>query len=870
MREKIIPLFCSVSFRSKKTENGINIVQEQQQYIQQHTKPENISNLPSKITRNLYPQADLNEILFHKTLNENYFQLPEITHKDGTKSVAKPDFSQIEAAKSLFNGENTVCVKPTGTGKTADALYIITKNFKEGKRTFYTTPLKALSNDKFREFSKIFGEEHIGLLTGDLKLRKNAPIVIMTTEIYRNMALSDFSKSKNKNFEGVKTVVFDEAHYLSDKDRGAIWEESIMLTPKNVQILALSGTVGNAAEFTEWIRNITPIKTYLVESSPKNRHVPLIYYAFEDSDKGGNFVELVSAKVKVNKLIQNYYEKKLPQRQQSAIEEAVQIWKKYPDDKNVTNEEIEEFFNLLEKTVKENKYNSSGFKEQIRISLITFRTILTSVFSIPPMKSSEISQVLIDSKSRKIKTSHNFQIKIQNRDNYKHLVESLNKKDMLPAIIFKFSRMGCTNAAKSLSEQMCLTTDEERKEIAEIISKYSDKKIFFGDAFNQEMLKRGVGIHHAGILPSYKKLVEELFSKKLLKVVFATSTLSAGINMPARTVVLTNISRPDGMKNGNNSQVFLTSNEFHQLAGRSGRRGIDIIGNVVLFNISNINKNKTFDLILSEPDKLQSRYKPSYNFVMGYFEKYKNDENLDDYIARTFKVFQSPDKKKEIETTKESFISVKNILFKLGFLARDEFGFYPTLKGKMLAKTHGYNEIVLTEMIYDMDLERLSISELAGFAASICAVQKESFKKTDEIDDRPEFSQALFCAQNINKIARQYEQDEQIDNKNKINFESAMIVQKWVEENSKKENSIRNWHKAMKILHKIDCKAAEGDLFMIISQSVDILKQIINVSEFALHTPEFADERNYFLKLIENANYAIELMKKPPVYDNIN
>ena len=228
---------------------------------------------------------------FEKTVDEdNYFQL-KINSETG--KPFEPDVFQKAAGINLYSGNDVLVTAPTGTGKTAIALYAITKNLKEGGRTYYTTPLKALSNEKFLDFQRTFGEENVGLITGDTKINTEAPVIVMTTEVYRNMAASgifDYSMAHEKGVpQNLSTVIFDELQYLGDKDRGGIWEQSIMFTPPMVQILSLSATIGNNEEINDWIastkgrkgingmpfRKSDSKETVLINVPSENRHVPL-------------------------------------------------------------------------------------------------------------------------------------------------------------------------------------------------------------------------------------------------------------------------------------------------------------------------------------------------------------------------------------------------------------------------------------------------------------------------------------------------------------------------------------------------------------------------------------------------------------------
>ena len=483
-----------------------NIAQPTINKLKEKALPERIFLSPYKITALSLGATGLALSTFikdyRKTVDkDNYFQLkinPE------TKTPYKPDIFQEASGMNLYLGNDVLVTAPTGTGKTAIAEYVITKNLKDGKRTFYTTPLKALSNEKFRDFSKIYGEENVGLLTGDTKINTTAPIIVMTTEVYRNMTASNlfnFDKNSEDMSKDLKTVIFDELQYLGDVDRGGIWEQSIMFTPKNVQILSLSATIGNNVDINNWIAStkgrkgiaITPqrgylankkevLETVLINVPPENRHVPL---TFE--------IEHAAAEIKIPKGVSK-------------------------------------------------KQKILAKKEGARRS--------QTMFAKP-------------------------------RDEaYKTLTKKLHNENKLPAIYFVFSKKECRHLLKYLStESELLTTEKEQKEIENIINKYKEQGIYLGESLNQDALKKGYAIHNAGLLPSQKQLIEELFQKKLVKVVLATETLSAGINMPAKTTVISSPRKPSSTTDGGDDHKRnLTPNEFHQMAGRAGRRGIDTEG----------------------------------------------------------------------------------------------------------------------------------------------------------------------------------------------------------------------------------------------------------------------------------------------------
>lgn len=843
-------------------------------------------------------QQNKKEQNFEETIDKNFFKLPMIKTKNGKTIQAKPDNTQLACAKSLYDGANTVCIAPTGTGKTAIANYVITKNLQENKKTIYTTPLKALSNDKYREFCKIYGEENVGLLTGDIKLKKDAPVVIMTTEIYRNMALGEYADTKDTDrFNNVKTVIFDEAHYLNEEERGKIWEESILLTPKDVQILPLSATIGNAKEFSLWIQNVFskdqdgeylryPLATNLVEASPKNRHVPLVYYNYTGS-KDKPFVELIRGKVDVNQL-----ENDLSQRQTRALDMLYQAKYGKDDDWETNEQEKEEIINDL-------KTYTNGQK----MPHVQFTKIIQQKFRLKELKAQEITQLLIDSDTKAINPQAQTTAVKQDRksktNDYKELVKNLKFDNKLPALVFIFSRMQCNDTAALVADSgLNLTTQEEKEEIKKIIKRYKDENIYLGKNFSEKELIQGVASHHAGLLPAYKKLVEELFSKKLIKTVFATSTLSAGINMPAKTVVITQITRPYKSEAGTIEYTPLTSNEFHQMSGRAGRRGIDTIGNVVLYNLRSDDENTAQSLVLQSPDNIISKYNPNYSFLTSYYQKYQQDDILNYFQANTFKTFQSNNKRRTREELKEEFEKYKNVLIEKGFLEKTEEGIFTTEKGKMLSKCHGYNNLALCEMIEQEELKDLDPLELAAFAGAMTSerVEDKDERKDDNIyanalvenctredgqvpliealDKAMDFDDEFFGIQKAQKI-------KDIDSYATGVFESY-ITYDWVKRNAKDNNntSIQNFRllgneildrksKYRALSPYAAKKFEDGNLYRILAQSIDVLKQILNICEYKLEET-YCENPDYYQDLYDKCQTAIELIKQPPVHDALS
>lgn len=808
---------------------------------------------------------------FEQTISENYFQLPKIKNATNELVQAMPDKTQLASAKSIYDGDNTVCIAPTGTGKTAIANYAITKNLENNKRTYYTTPLKALSNDKYREFCKIYGEENVGLLTGDIKLKKDAPILIMTTEIFRNIALSNYANPSKNSFQGVETVVFDEAHYINEEDRGRIWEESIMLAPKDIQILPLTATIGNAKEFSNWIEGITGKKTSLIEASPKDRYVPLVYYNYAPK-KQVKFQELINGKVDMAKIISLKNENKLSERQARAIEK-LQEASSYNDDF---------LFKKLNTLTKKQPVNH-----------IEFARIIGKEFGLKELPAQEITQLLLDSDTRRINKLQPQKI-LADKNDFTNLIQNLQKQKKLPAIIFKFSRAGCNQSAKDAAgANLNLTSEDEQLQIKEIVKKYQDAGIYLGKNFNIKQLEMGVASHNAGLMPGYKKLVEDLFSRKLLKVVFATSTLSAGINMPAKTVVVTQLEHPNGTKG---ETTPLSANEFHQMSGRAGRRGVDTIGNVILYNLSEKDYDLAEKLVLQKADPVISKYEPSYNLLTSYYQKNGSEELLDEFIEKTLKVYQSEENKDEsIANMKEKFENYKKVLLNLGFLDKTENGYSSNIKGEMLSKVHGYNELTLVEMIESKKLENLDAVELASFASSMIAsnidfedkeidlikeliiTKCEERSKDDILEtlcNSDDYDRKTECTQAKNSIFKTAQ---------KTDLFSSYIAYNWAQANENKKNSIEAFKNILTDPNKQNGKkdfenfdyypfksVTEGNLYNTLTQSVDVLKQIINICEFAIENPKLKQDKEYYTNLMETAQKSVELVKMPPIYDKLS
>ena len=450
----------------------------------------------------------------------------------------KLDQFQEEAISFLKQGHSVVVSAPTGSGKTAIAEFVIEEALKGIDRVFYTTPLKALSNQKLHDFQKKYGVDKVGILTGDTAINRDAQIVVMTTEIYRNMLYGTLLGSVDENLKHLKYIVLDECHYMNDPERGTVWEESIIYSPSGIQILALSATIANAKDLAEWISNVHT-NTKLIESF--TRPVPLRFFYFKES----SLYPLLTTNHQLN-----------PQ-------------------------------------LKQHKDSFNAHKQRFH-----------------------------DLQKHKAK---NTEVKLPG------MISELHKKGLLPAIYFVFSRKGCELSLKDCQPLgFSLLTPEERKTLSTLIQEKTYGNEFLFKHKHLGFLYQGLAVHHAGLLPQWKTIVEELFSKGLIKVVFATETLAAGINMPAKTTIISNLG-----KRGDTGHKNLSSNQFLQMSGRAGRRGMDKVGNVVIKETIDHTAAFAAKLATSLPEPLISQFSPNYSMVLNLLQNH-SIEQIKDLLNKSF------------------------------------------------------------------------------------------------------------------------------------------------------------------------------------------------------------------------------------------
>jgi superfamily II RNA helicase len=479
------------------------------------------------------------------------------------------DFQKY-AIQGIVEGNHVLITAHTGSGKTLPAEFAIRHFVSMGKKVIYTSPIKALSNQKFYEFTIKYPEISFGLMTGDIKTNPDADVLIMTTEILMNYLYSIGTSSESTlQFQidiqnSLGCVIFDEVHYINDKDRGHVWEQTILMLPQHIQMVLLSATIDNPLGFAEWIENrccleeekTNETKKSVYLASTEHRVVPLTHYGFFTTTETP-FKEIKDKEI------------------QKQIRET-------------SNKLI-----LLRDPI--GKFNDNGYYEI--------------------------------NKTRDLFMKHRFFMKRKFVLNT--LVGFLKEKEMLPAIIFVFSRKNVELCANEITTNL-LEDDSKipyiiRRECQQIIRKFPNFNEYLElPEYNElvRLLEKGIGIHHSGMIPVLREIVELMISKKYIKVLFATESFAIGLDCPIKTAVFSSLTKYDG-----SMMRLLMPHEYTQMAGRAGRRGIDTIGNVVhcnnLFETPCIQDYKK--ILCGKPQKLVSKFKISYSIVLNLLKNGKTD-----------------------------------------------------------------------------------------------------------------------------------------------------------------------------------------------------------------------------------------------------
>ena len=537
------------------------------------------------------------------------------------------DRFQIEAIHSIENNHSVVVSAATGTGKTLIADYVIDKYLKRDKKIVYTAPIKALSNQKYNDFRRSYGDDNVGILTGDVTINHSAPLLVMTTEIYRNMLLSN-----DPFVDDVAYVVFDEIHFLGDVERGTVWEESIIFSKEHVRFLCLSATIPNARQFANWINHVKNHEVDVVLE--KKRAVPL-KHEFYDTENG--FATL----------------------------KEIGEWKE------------------LDRHPK--YYSSMKQKKRAREERMAIK-----------------------------KKSH------------VDLLRDLESKGKLPCIYFCFSRALTEQKSDSLKRFKNYLNSNEGVDASKIIRDRLSKadpsiRDLKTTKLLRECLNRGIGFHHAGLLSTLKELVEDLFSRGLVKVLFATETFAVGINMPAKTVVFDSLEKFDGI-----NFRYLNSKEYFQLAGRAGRRGIDKEGlavSVIERRMADVPKIK----IITSDDKepLKSQFKVSFNTVLNLLRSHSPEEQKL-LLEKSFYAYQQVGKTGSSRIV-ASFEKKKGQLLRKGFIFRQDDSFELSEKGLFASRIYS-NELVVTNIFCSDITKELGEREILLLAGVIAFEERRNTK----------------------------------------------------------------------------------------------------------------------------------------------
>ncbi|MEU0687286.1 DEAD/DEAH box helicase [Streptomyces uncialis] len=468
---------------------------------------------------------------------------------------------QIEACKALEAGKGVLVAAPTGSGKTIVGEFAVHLALGQGKKCFYTTPIKALSNQKYSDLAKRYGADKVGLLTGDNSVNSDAPVVVMTTEVLRNMLYAG-----SQSLLGLGHVVMDEVHYLSDRFRGAVWEEVIIHLPPSVTLVSLSATVSNAEEFGDWLDTVRGDTEVIVS---EHRPVPLFQHVLAGRRVYDLFEEGEGHKRAVNPDL----------TRMARMESSRPTWGR-------------------------DKRRGKNVREADR-----------------ERDRRQRSRVWTPGRPE--------------------VIERLDAGGLLPAITFIFSRAGCEAAVQQcLHAGLRLNDDEARAKVREIVeartSSIPDEDLHVLGYFEWlEGLERGIAAHHAGMLPTFKEVVEELFVRGLVKAVFATETLALGINMPARSVVLEKLVKWNGEQHAD-----ITPGEYTQLTGRAGRRGIDVEGHAVVLWQRGMNPEHLAGLAGTRTYPLRSSFRPSYNMAVNLVDQFGRHRSRE-LLETSFAQFQA-------------------------------------------------------------------------------------------------------------------------------------------------------------------------------------------------------------------------------------
>ncbi|KIJ66348.1 hypothetical protein HYDPIDRAFT_86124 [Hydnomerulius pinastri MD-312] len=547
------------------------------------------------------------EVDIHKPMTNFRELVPEMAHK----YPFELDTFQKEAVYHLEMGDSVFVAAHTSAGKTVVAEYAIALAEKHMTRAIYTSPIKALSNQKFRDFKQTFSSSSVGILTGDVQINPEASCLVMTTEILRSMLYKGADLIRDVEF-----VIFDEVHYVNDAERGVVWEEVIIMLPDHISIILLSATVPNTKEFADWVGRTKKKDIYVISTA--QRPVPLEHYLYAGRDT----FKIVNA-----------------QRR----------WD--PDGFKAAGEA------LRRKQDKERE--AAGLPPVQRVGA-RGAAPRGSQRGAAPARGGQRGGAPHGSAprgrgggpSRIIHTG-------ADKNLYVHLLSHLQKKALLPVVVFTFSKKRCEeNAATLTNADLCTSVEKSEVHVAmeKALSrlKGSDKKLPQISKM-RDLLSRGIGVHHGGLLPIVKEVVEILFARGLVKILFATETFAMGVNMPAKCVVFSNTRKHDGR-----SFREILPGEYTQMAGRAGRRGLDTTGTVIIVANDDLpDQGMLTTMILGTPAKLQSQFRLTYNMILNLLRV--EALRVEEMIKRSFSENASqrllPDQQKKVAEHEKTLLT---------------------------------------------------------------------------------------------------------------------------------------------------------------------------------------------------------------------
>lgn len=543
---------------------------------------------------------------------------------------------QTKSCLSIIEDKHVLITAHTGSGKTLPAEFSIYYNIKvKNKKVIYTAPIKALSNQKYKEFSSKFPDIEVGILTGDIKHNPSADLLVMTTEILQNHCFKSKNKGLYLDFDmdlenELGSVIFDEVHYIDDVDRGTVWEQTMISLPDGIPFVMLSATIGQKEHFSNWISKITN-KEVVICSSDK-RIVPLQFHEFFALP---------------DKYTNNLKDKKK---------------KKMFEDKLADN------LNIIKTPTLYNYHHLEKTKKCVH-----------------------------ELKKDKFKVHQKFVLN--------ECLKTLKNKEMFPSLLFVFSRKQVESISKDIFVDLFMK-DEKDYMIKPIFIKLLTSKISNWKEYTSlpecenyiNLLEKGIGIHHAGMLPVFREIMEIMYEERYIKILIATETFAIGLNMPTRTVLFNSLYKHDGVE-----RRLLRSHEFIQMAGRAGRRNIDTIGHVILLtnNYDPLTEIEYRKLFHSAPKVLTSKFRITYNLVLNYLEIMCKE----DIIKMIQKSLMNVDIMHQIDNSKKTLHSLTHDVSELEqkcVLSKDQlntlFSGYETLKERLMLSNHKQKKKITNEI----------------------------------------------------------------------------------------------------------------------------------------------------------------------------